>query len=79
MKWYDINNYKPPTGTELLLRIENDIWERYITASCEDLQSRCELKTWEFSGALYDFDLNDYKITHFSILDPVEISEVKNK
>jgi len=81
MKWLSINKFTPPTGTEVILRIERKsaydfIYERYITASAEYLCHDFEnIDCWELSnGAIYDIDLDEYKVTHFAIIDAVEKS-----
>lgn len=79
MKWHSIKKFTPPTGFELLLRIERKAkfdyrYERYITASAECLhEDMDDLENWELSnGARCDIDLDEYTVTHFAIIDAVE-------
>jgi Bacterial RNA polymerase, alpha chain C terminal domain len=79
MKWYSTKKYKPPTSQEVLIRIIvdeeetdlismawywNNCWhwgEDYVCYSDPDE------KTTEIIG---------YKVTHFCILDPIELEEI---
>ncbi len=79
MKWLSINKFTPPTGADLILRIERKseydyVYDRYITASAECLHEDMENPlNWEMSnGAHYDIDLDEYTVTHFAIIDAVE-------
>lgn len=75
MKWLSIKKFRPPTGQDLILRIERKIgcdyiYDRYIIASLESLGNHLNNpSSWYLSnGALYD----DYSVTHFAIIDAVE-------
>lgn len=75
MKWLSIKKFLPPTGQDLILRIERKpgcdyIYDRYIIASLEALLDELDNpSSWYLSnGALYD----DYIVTHFAIIDAVE-------
>jgi len=80
MKWFSTKEYLPPNGVDLLLRIERRpehdyIYERYIIASLEhytdDIQNTAR---WELSnGAYMDISMAEYRVTHFALIDPVEI------
>ncbi len=79
MKWFSIKDYVPPTGNDLLLRIlkrpnDPNIYERYIIASIECLYEDIEsLSDWELAnGAYVDITMENYVITHFAVIDPVE-------
>lgn len=77
MKWYSIKKFTPPTCSDLLLRImhKNREYERFVIGMSENLNAFEDLSTWEYMINSFDFNLNDYYITHFCILDPVEIEE----
>lgn len=78
MKWYSIKKYDPPTCTTLLLRIVIDSkeYERYVVASCENLNKKEMPSEWEMAnGALPSIDLALYRITHFAIPEPIEAEE----
>jgi hypothetical protein len=74
MKWYNIDNYKPPCDKELLIRIESDTgeYDRYIIGICEDLNTRHDASKWKTADQ-DDIDINNYNVTHFCIPDPVEV------
>lgn len=79
MKWYSLNKYHPPTGHYLLIRIqkkesEQYLYDRHFIASIEDLSGGVkDTNSWEFTCQILDIDLNRYEVTHFCILEPVEI------
>lgn len=76
MRWYCINKYIPPTSTYHLVRAFNGEYERYFIAALETFENRNELLTWELSNdASCVLDLSKYKVTHFCIIEPVEIEE----
>lgn len=79
MKWYSIKKFTPPTSQDLILRIvknpDSYTYERYIIASCELLyDDMSNVSWWELSnGCQIDIELHDYYVTHFAIIDPIEI------
>jgi len=80
MKWFSIKTFTPPTGQDLLLRIEKKAqyscrYERYIIASMETIEDDLDsILNWEPSnGVSFDIKLEEYNVTHFSIIDPVEM------
>ena len=75
MKWYSIKKYIPQKETELLIRAKClDGHERYFIAILVFLEDFEKLTSWEVQGS-YDLRLNEYTVTHFCVLDPVEIEE----
>ena len=77
MKWYSIKKYIPPTCAETLIRaIHDDDYERYFIASLEIYDDRDLLINWDMAnGAIHDIDFSTYKVTHFAVIDPVQIED----
>jgi hypothetical protein len=78
VKWLSINKYVPPTGETMFIRASNaeDHIERYFVGFTDDLPNIKDLNSWELYPALYpDLSLDKYKVTHFAILDAVEIEQ----
>jgi hypothetical protein len=77
MEWKSINDFKPLTCVDLFLRIETmDMYERYIVAKTENLETAQDPATWDIAnGQIMDIDLSNYIVTHFAIPDPVEIKK----
>lgn len=78
MNWLSIDEFIPPTGCDLFLRIfkrypDDTYYERYVVArlECINLDNN-DIVDWELSnGATLDIEISDYVITHFAIIDAV--------
>lgn len=86
MKWYSIKKYHPSIGCELLIRavkhsnitaVDLVCYEKYFVAELECIYEGIEdIRNWYLSnGAIADSRDGEYKVTHFAVLDPVEIEE----
>ena len=75
MKWYSVKKHKVPSGVELLVRAQSTgSYERYFIAILEDSEEFSALSNWDMCNtASHDIDFEHYAVTHFCILDPVEI------
>ncbi len=77
MRWFSVDKYIPPACTYVLIRAINDSYDRYYIAMIENLNRIKELSEWVFAND-QDFDsinFENYKVTHFCVLDPIEIEE----
>lgn len=82
MKWYSVKKYKPPACNEVLIRIEKKsgqafIYDRYLTGSFEDYSQNIT-NPWNWALVCFDeklIDLDIYEVTHFAIIEPVEVEE----
>jgi len=74
MKWYCIKKYVPQTGTEMLIWANHrDEYERYFIATLEFHNSKDFLVSWDMAnGARHDLNFEEYTVTHFCPLSPVE-------
>jgi hypothetical protein len=84
MKWYSIKKYRPASGAEVLIRAltnqNSKSYDRHFIAMIDSYDSIENLASWELAnGGNESFFLNmdDYVVTHFAPLEPVEIEEVK--
>lgn len=77
MKWYSVKKYIPQTSIELLIRaVSIEEYERYFIASTELIDDLGLLANWYMAnGAHHDIELHKYRVTHFAIIDPVEIEQ----
>jgi len=80
MKWFSIKKFKPPTSTEMLVRMErlsgHYSFERYVIASLEMYhEDNTKMNDWILAYDLHtDLDLGLYSVTHFALIDPVELN-----
>jgi hypothetical protein len=74
MKWHCIKKYVPQTGVEMLIRTNHlHDYERYFIATLELHDSRNLLVSWDMAnGAHHDINFEEYTVTHFCPLSPVE-------
>lgn len=79
MKWLSIDKYLP-NGSEIVFiraQYKLDHYERYFVGSIDVLENIKDLVAWELYPAKYlDIKLQDYYVTHFAQIDPVEIEEL---
>ncbi len=80
MKWYSVKKYTPPSCTNVLIRATNNflgLYDRYFVAMIEDFSTIKDLDAWELANYIdgSDMDITRYEVTHFCILDPIEIEE----
>jgi hypothetical protein len=74
MRWYNIKKYDPVCCVEMLIRAFNGHYEWHLMAMCENVLNKESLEEWEFRTKPY-IDLTKYKVTHFCLIDPIEIEE----
>ncbi len=86
MKWFSIKKFSPPTGQYVFIRAvawvkfseENQMnYDYYSCAKAECLNKMEDILNWEFTyidSELHDL-LSEYKVTHFAMIDPIEIEE----
>jgi hypothetical protein len=77
MKWLSIKEYTPPACTNVFIRAINTgdfTYDRCFVGFVEDFTFIKNLIRWELE-AHYDIDLSDYTVTHFAIIDPIEIEK----
>lgn len=81
MKWCSVKKYTPPACTYVFIRAvtcqENDTYDRYFVGMIEDFGSIENLGDWEMANGqeLIDIEADLYSVTHFAIIDPIEIEE----
>lgn len=73
MKWYSVERHKPIKGNCYFIRGFN--WEcsseKFFVAQCYDRSKANDSGGWVNENR--DEFLNDYQITHFATIEPVEI------
>lgn len=81
MRWYSVKSYWPPTCQYVFIRAINNkvtdpLYDRHFIAMVENLKDVRKLTSWEMAnGQVFDIDLSIYLVTHFAIIEPVEIEE----
>ena len=81
MKWYSIKRFTPPSGINLFVRaVYNDpdfISARYFVGMIEIYEDIQSLSEWLLANGEQHQEINvaHYKITHFAVIDPVEIDD----
>lgn len=78
MKWYSLNKHITPTCTDLFIRATTKssgyLYDRYFVGMIENIEGARKLKNWEMANSqIYRIITEDYEVTHFCIIDPVEI------
>ncbi|HLX54200.1 MAG TPA: hypothetical protein VKR58_09670 [Aquella sp.] len=79
MKWYSVKKYTPPSDCTYIIRVElpssNINYEQYLIANREVLGEVDSLSSWIVHDIALDSSeqWQEYKVTHFAIIDPVEI------
>ncbi len=80
MKWYSLNKHIPPAYTYLFIRAitksSGYLYDRNFVGMIENIEDARKLNAWEMAnGQNYSIVPDDYEVTHFCIIDPVEIEE----
>ena len=78
MKWRGLRKYLPPACTYVFIRaLSIEAYDRHFVAMIEDFDRRFDLGVWEMANwpELYGINTADYTVTHFAIIDPIEIEE----
>lgn len=79
MKWLSIKKFTPPSCTNLFIRaVKSDSqYDRHFVGMIEEFLQIKDLRSWEMANGQELIDINpiDYKVTHFAIIDSVEIEE----
>ena len=81
MKWLSIKKFVPPTGQELLIRIQKNkeaqfMYEKYLIGTLESYGKSVNINNiqfWHLSNNSINSDYDDFHVTHFASLDAVEI------
>ncbi len=76
MKWYSIKTHVPPACTNVFIRaISCELnFDRHLVGSIDDFSCIENLIDWELANCdLFGCILQDYKVTHFAIIEPVGI------
>ena len=74
MEWYSIKKYTPPSCTQVFIRAINGEYDRYFVGIIENFNLIAHLIEWELEGD-YSIDYTEWKVTHFAIINPLEIQE----
>jgi hypothetical protein len=83
MIWNSLNRYIPPSCENVFIRAvlvntdEEHIYDRFFVAKIEDFRKVYDLEEWEMANGevVLDIDLSMYVVTHFAVIDPVEVEE----
>ncbi len=79
MKWLSIKKYLPPSGTYVFVRAVNTLFNseycRHFVCMTEDYTRMECLDDWQAELGFNNDDINPktYRVTHFAIIDAVEI------
>ncbi len=79
MKWLSIKKFHPPACTNVFIRAIstqfNFEFDRHFVAMTEDYNRMERLIDWEIALGINvdDIDPSAYRVTHFAIIDAVEI------
>lgn len=73
MQWYSIKKYLPPACSDVLIRATGGEYDLYFIGMIENFNQISYLNEWVLKGSNDYINLMDYKVTHFAIIDPIEI------
>ncbi len=77
MRWYSVDKFLPAAGNDVFIRAVriDGSYERHFVGMIDDFNGIENLNAWELCNFdnLIDIDVDKYIVTHFAIIEPIEI------